>query len=215
MFFHLYCPDVFFWNGKKKKKPIRTWHVTSSSKDDTLGKWSWFSINTFHIDAVQSLSCARLVSTPRTAARQASLSFTTSWSLLKLMSIESVMPSHHLNLCHPLLLLPSVLSSIRVFSNESALHIRWAKYCSFGFSISPAMNIQDWSPSGETSWISFTSIAVWKMLSASFKVLSAQSSLQSTSHIRTWLVEKIIVLAIWTFGSKVTSLLFNTRLVWS
>ena len=63
--------------------------------------------------------------------------------------------------------------------------------------------------------ISFTSIAVWKMLSSSFKVLSAQSSLQSTSHIRTWLVEKIIVLAIWTFGSKVTSLLFNTRLVWS
>ena len=147
---------------KKKQKTIRTWHVTSSSKDDTLGKWSWFSINTFHIDAVQSLSCARLVSTPRTAARQASLSFTTSWSLLKLMSIESMMPSHHLNLCHPLLLLPSILSSIRVFSNESALHIRWAKYCSSSFSISPAMNIQDWSPSGETSWISFSSPAVWK-----------------------------------------------------
>ena len=76
--------------------------------------------------------------TPWTAARQASLSFTNSRSLLKLISIESVTPSNHLILCHPLLLPPSVFPSIRVFSNESILHIRWPKYCSFSFSISPS-----------------------------------------------------------------------------
>jgi len=76
--------------------------------------------------------------TPWTAAHQASLSITNSWSLLKLMSIESVMPSHHLILCHPLLLLPSIFSTIRVFSNESVLQIRWPKYWSFSFSISPS-----------------------------------------------------------------------------
>ena len=75
---------------------------------------------------------------PWTAARQASLSITNSWSLLKLMSIESVMPSSHLILCRPLLLLLSIFPSIRVFSNESALHIRWPKYWSFSFSISPS-----------------------------------------------------------------------------
>ena len=76
--------------------------------------------------------------TPWTVAHQASLSFTIPWSLLKLMSIESVMPSNHLILCCPLLLLPSVIPSIRVFSSESALHIRWSKYWSFSFSISPS-----------------------------------------------------------------------------
>ena len=76
--------------------------------------------------------------TPWTAARQASLSITNSRSLLKLMSIESVMPSNCLILCRPLLLLPSIFPSIRVFSNESALHIRWAKYWSFSFNISPS-----------------------------------------------------------------------------
>ena len=76
--------------------------------------------------------------TPWTAAHQASLSFTNSRSLLKLMSIASVMPSNHRILCHPLLLLPSVFPSIRVFSNESVLHIRWPKYWSFSFSISPS-----------------------------------------------------------------------------
>ena len=76
--------------------------------------------------------------TPWTAARQASLSVTNSQSLLEFMSIESVMPSNHLILCHPLLLLPSIFPSIRVFTNESALHIRWPKYWSFSFSISPS-----------------------------------------------------------------------------
>ena len=86
----------------------------------------------------QSFSRVRLFATPWTAAHQASLSITNSRSLLKLMSIESVMPSKHLILYHPLLLPPSIFPSIRVFSNESALRIRWPKYWSFSFSISPS-----------------------------------------------------------------------------
>ena len=85
--------------------------------------------------SVQSLSCVRLLVTPSTTAHQASPSITNSWSLLKLMSIKSVMPSNHLNLCHTLLLPPSIFPSIRVFSNESVLRIRWLKYWSFSFSI--------------------------------------------------------------------------------
>ena len=85
----------------------------------------------------QSLSRVRLFVTPWSAARQASLSFTNSWSLLKLMSTESVMPFSHLILCHPLLLLTSIFCRIRVFSNESVLHIRWPKHWNFSFSISP------------------------------------------------------------------------------
>ena len=88
--------------------------------------------------AAQCLSCVQLFETPKTAACQASLSFTISWSLLKLMSIEFVRPSNHLILCHPLLLLPSIFPSIRVFPSESVLHIRWSKYRSFNFSISPS-----------------------------------------------------------------------------
>ena len=90
------------------------------------------------VSSVQSLSRVRLFATPWTAAHQASLSITNSQSLLKLMSIELVMPSNHLMLCPPLLLLPSIFPSIRVFSNESVLHIRWPKYWSFSFSISPS-----------------------------------------------------------------------------
>ena len=88
--------------------------------------------------SVQSLSHIRLFATPWTAASQVSLSITSSWSCLRLMSIEAVMPSNHLILCHPLLLLPSIFPSIRVFSNESVLHIRWPKYWSFSFNISPS-----------------------------------------------------------------------------
>ena len=93
----------------------------------------------YSVSLVQSLSRVQLFVTPWTAARQASLSITNSWSLLKLMSIELVMPSNHLILCHPLLLLPSIFPSVRVFSNESALHIRWPTYWSFSFSISPSI----------------------------------------------------------------------------
>ena len=88
--------------------------------------------------SVQSLSHVRLFATPWTAAYQASLSVTNSWNLLILMYIESVMPSNHLVLCHPLLCLPSIFPSIRIFSNESVLHIRWPKYWSFSFNISPS-----------------------------------------------------------------------------
>ena len=88
--------------------------------------------------SVQLLSCVRLFATSWTAARQASLSITNSWSLLKLMFIELVMPSNHLILCCPVLLLPSTFPSIRVFSNESVLCIRWPQYRSFSFSINPS-----------------------------------------------------------------------------
>ena len=92
----------------------------------------------FQFSSVQLLSHVRLFATPWTATRQASLSITNSQSLLRLLSIESVMPSYHLILCRPLLLLPSIFPSIRVFSNESALHVRWPKYWSFSFSINPS-----------------------------------------------------------------------------
>ena len=91
-----------------------------------------------YLPSVQSPSCVQLLVTPWTAACQASLSITNSQSLLKLMSIELVMPSNHLILCHPLLLLRSIFPSSRVFSNESVHRVRWPKYCSFSFSISPS-----------------------------------------------------------------------------
>ena len=96
------------------------------------------SMYSVQFSSVQSLSRIRLFATPWIAAHQASLSITNSWSSLKLMSIESVMLSSHLILCHPLLLLPPIPPSIRVFSNESTLCIRWPKYWSFSFSISPS-----------------------------------------------------------------------------
>ena len=104
---------------------------------------------------VQSLSCVQLFATPWTAAFQASLSFTISRSLLRLMSIESVMPSNHLILCRLLLLLPSILPSIRVFSNESALHIRWPKYWSFSIRTS---NEYSGLISFRTDWFNFFAI---------------------------------------------------------
>ena len=100
---------------------------------------------------VQLLSCVRLFATPWTAARQASLSFTISQNLLKLISVESVMPSNHLILCHPLLLLPSIFFCIRVFSNELVLHIGWPKYWSFSISIS-ASNEHSGLISFRTDW---------------------------------------------------------------
>ena len=131
------------------------WHVRSSSltRDRTrvpalgaqsLSHWttgkSWVF---FQFSSVQSPSRVQLTATPWTAAHQAFLSITNSWSLPKLMSIESVIPSNHLILCHPLLLLPSIFPSIRVLSNESALRIRWPKYCSFSFNISPSNETQN------------------------------------------------------------------------
>ena len=107
------------------------------SKTSFFSVISWFTY-CWSFSSVQSLSHVQLFATPWTAAHQASLSITNSRNLLKFRSIESMMPSSHLILCHPLLLMPSVFPSIRVFSNESALHIRWPKYWSFSFNINPS-----------------------------------------------------------------------------
>ena len=107
------------------------------SVSPVLCKFWWLSVS----QSVQSLNCVQLFVTPRIAARQASLSITNSRSSLRLTSIESVMPSSHLILCRPLLLLPSIPPSIRVFTNESTLHMRWPKYWSFSFSIIPSKEL--------------------------------------------------------------------------
>ena len=115
-------------------------------------------------------------------------------SLFKLMSIESMMPSNHLILCHPLLLLPSLFPSIRVFASESVLHIRWPKYCSFRFSISSSNEYQDWFPLGLTGLISLQSKGLSRVFSNTTnqknQFYGAQLSLWSNSHIHTWLLER-------------------------
>ena len=115
--------------------------------------------------SVQSLSHVQLFATPWIPARQASLSITISRSLPKLKCIESVMPSRHLILCRPLLLLPPIPPSIRVFSSESTLRMRWPKYWSFSLSISPSNEHQDWSPLGWTGWISLQSKGLSRVFS--------------------------------------------------
>ena len=131
--------------------------------------------------------------TPWTAACQVSLSFTVSLNLLKLMSTESVMPSNHLILCRPLLLLPSIFPSIRVFSNELALRFRWPKYWSFSFNIVLPVNIQDSFPLGLTGLISLQFKGLSRVFSNTtvqkYPFFSAQPSLWSNSHIHTWLLE--------------------------
>ena len=139
---------------------------------------------------VQSLSPIWLFVTPWTAAGQASLSFTISWSLLKLMSIDSVMPPNHLILCGPLLLLPSIFPSIRVFSSELALCIRWPTNSA---SVLP-MNIQGWFPLRLTGLISLLSKGLWRLFSSTtawkHQFFGNQPSLWSNSHIHTWLLGK-------------------------
>ena len=114
---------------------------------------------------VQSLSHVRLFATPWTVACQASLSIASSWCLLKLMSIELVMPSNYLILCHPLLLPSSIFPSIRVFSNESVLWIRWPKYWSFSFSISPSSEYSGLISFSWTGWISLQSKGLSRVFS--------------------------------------------------
>ena len=118
-----------------------------------------------NISSDQSLGCVWLFVTPWTAARQSSLSITHSQSLLKLTSIELVMPSNHLSLCHPLLLPPSIFPSIMVFSNESALCIRWPNYWSFNFSISPSNEYSGLISLGWTGWISLQSKGLSRVFS--------------------------------------------------
>ena len=143
---------------------------------------------------VQPLSCVWLFATPWMAAHQTPLSSAVSQSLLRFMSIESVMLSNHLILCHPLLFLPSIFPSIRVFSSESALRIRWPKYWSFNFNISPS-NEYSGLISFRIYWFDllavqgtpriFSSTTVWKHC-----FFVTQSSLWPNSHIHTWLLEK-------------------------
>ena len=151
--------------------------------------------------------------TPKTAACQASLSFTISGSLLKLISIEPVMPSNHLILCHPLLLLPSVFPSIRVFSNELALRIRWPKYWSFSFSISPS-NEYSGLISFRMDWLDL--LAVQGTLQSLLQHHSSKASILQCSAL--FMVQlshlcmttgKTIALTIQTFVGKVMSHLFN------
>ena len=165
------------------------------------------------------LSSVRLFATPWIAACQASLSITNSWSLLKLMSIKSVMPYNHLIFCRPLLILPSVFPSIRVFSKESVLCIRWPKYWSFRLSISPSNEY-----SGLISfWIDwFDLLAVQGTLKSLLQHHSSKPSI--LRHSAFFIVQlsppymttgKTMALTRQTYVSKVMSMLFNMLLGWS
>ena len=163
--------------------------------------------------SVQSLSRVRLFATPWIAACQAPLSITNFWSLLKLTYIESVMPSSHLILCHPLLLLPSIFPNIRVFSNESALCISWPKYWNFSFSI---------SPSNEYSGLTFFRIDWFDLLEVQGtlkNLLQHHGSKASVLQRSVFLVVQLshpymttgksIALTKWTSAGNVMSLAFN------
>ena len=168
---------------------------------------------------IHSLSRVRLFMTPWTAARQASLSITNSRSPPKPMSIELVMPSNHLILCHPLLLLLSIFPSIRVFSDESALRIRWPKYLSFSFNTSPS-NEHPGLISFRMDWLDL--LAVQGTLKSLLQYHSSKASILQRSAF--FIVQlshpyvttgKTIALTRWTFVGKVMSLFFICCLGWS
>ena len=148
----------------------------------------------FLFSSVQSLSHVWLFVTPWTVARQASLSITNSWSLLKLLSFESMMPSNHFILCLPLLLLPSIFPSIRIFSNESVLCIRWPKFRDSASASVLPKKLQDWFPIWLTGLISLQSKGLSRVFSNTIvqkhQFFCAQLSSWSNSHIHTWLLEK-------------------------
>ena len=169
--------------------------------------------------SVQSLTCVRLFVTPWIAARQASLSITNSRSSLRLTSIESVMPSSHLILCHPLLLLPPIPPSIRVFSNESTLCMRWPKYWSFSFSIIPSKEIPGLI-SFRMDWLDL--FAVQGTLKSLLQHHSSKASILWHSAFFTHQLShpymttgKTIALTRQTFVGKVMSLLWIYYLGWS
>ena len=238
---HLESCFLFFQKKKWTERPYRLgqlsefvlpdrWHPCSQNNETNqrLNSFNWAP--SLHMDynlqfimytstnSVQSLSHVLLFKTPWTAAHQASVSISNSQSWLKLMSIESVMPSNHLILCHPLLLPPSIFPSIRVFSNESLLPILWPSTGVSPLASFLPMNIQDWFPLGWNGWISLQS----KWLSS---LLQHHSSKQSILwHSAFFIVQlshpymtngKSITLTRWTFAGKVMSLLFNrlSRLV--
>ena len=209
------CPGKLPWRRK--------WHPTpvflpgkSHGQRSLMGYVKFSSIQ---FSSVQSLSRVQLFVTPWIAAQQASLSITNSRSSLKLMSNESVMPSSHLILCHTLLFLPSIPPSIRVFSNESILHMKWPKYWSFSFSISPSKEIPGLI-SFRMDWLDL--LAVQGTLESLLQHHSSKASILRHSAFFTVQLShpyittgKTIALTRWTFVGKVMSLLFNmlSRLV--
>ena len=188
-----------------------------SGLENSMDRGAWQAAVQFSL--VQSLSCVQLFVTPWTAARQASLSITNSCSLLKLISTELAMPFNHLILCHPLLFPPSIFPSIRVFSNESALRIRWPKNQSFSFSISSS-NEYSGLISFRMDWLDL--LAVQRTLKSLLQHHSSKASILRCSAF--FIVQlshpymtpgKTIALTRWTFVEKIMSLLFNmlSRLV--
>ena len=198
--------------GLKGKKQARAW---------PCGSWTPTHYRIF--SSVQSLSRVQLFETPWTAACQASLSITNSQSPSKPMSIESVKPSNHLILCHPLLLLPSIFTSIRAFSNESALCIRWPKYWSFSFNISLKFQSFQWTPRTDLLWMDWLDLlSVQGTLKSLLQHHSSKASILWRSAFFTvqlshpyMITGKTITLTRWTFVGKVMSLLLNmlSRLV--
>ena len=204
--------DTVLFYFTKQYHGLHGWH--------SFLEWSVRRVNFgTQFSSVQLLSRVWLFATPWTAARQTSLSITNSQSPSKLMSIESVMPSSHLILCHPLLLLPSIFPSIRVFSNESALRIRWPKYWSLSFNISPSNEHPGWV-SFRMDWLDL--IAVQVTLKHLLQHHSSKASIRQCSAF--FIVQlshpymttgKTIALTRRTFVGKVMSLLFNMCLGWS
>jgi len=197
-----------WWATVRGVAQSRTWLKRLSSRSSSYG-----------VLPVQLLSRVRLFATPWIAAHQASLSITNSWSLLKLMSIKSVMPSSHLILCRPLLLLPQIPPSIRVFSNESTLRMRRPRYWSFSFSISPS-NEHPGLISFRMDWLDL--LAVQGTLKNLLQYHSSKASIFRRSAFFTVQLShpyvttgKTIALTRWIFVGKVMSLLFNmlSRLV--
>ena len=191
-----------------------TYYLLPDHKDNTNGSWI-----SFQFSSVQSLSRVKLFATPWITAHQASLSITNSRSSLRLISIESAMASSHLILCRPFLLLPPIPPSIRVFSSESTLCIRWPNYWSFSFSIIPSKEIpglisfrMDWLDLHTVQGI-LKSLLQHHSSKASILQCSAFLIVQLTHPYMT--TGKTIALTSWTFFGKVMSLLFNmlSRLV--
>ena len=195
----IFLEKCLYSGYKKSYNPINIWgedlHINFTKEEISMANEhiERYSMSlTFQFSSVAQ-SCW-LFETPWIAARQASLSITNSQSSPRFTSIESVMPSSHLILCRPLLLLPPIPPSIRVFPNESTLRMRWPKYWSFNFSIIPPKKSQGWSPSEWTGWISLQS----KGLSRVFfnttvqkhQFFGAQPSSHSNSHTHTWPQEK-------------------------
>ena len=200
------------WHGDT----VRSWPPTNQGERPEASASMMVFSSVSQIN--QPLSCVRLFVTPWTAAGQASLSITNSQSLLKLMSIESVMPSNHCILWRPRLFLPSIFPSIRIFSNKSVLHIRWPKYWSFSFSISPS-NEYSGLISFRMDWLDL--LALQGTLKSLLQCRSSKASILQTAFFIVQLSHlymtsgKTIALARWTFVGKVMSLLFNmlSRLV--